>query len=899
MAASTSPWLDGAQSMQAQPDSLPPAEGNAPHGHWLTTHDAAAHSGVNERTIRRAIARGELIATRHGGRLLIAPQHVHAYALRQGVAGGAPLSLGSWASPLPVPAPPTAIIGREREERLIAELLAGEGSRLLTLTGPGGVGKTRLALAAASTAAPLFAHGVLFVPLDVMHDPEQVAAVIARQLGIQPATGASPRETLLEALGYRSHLLVLDNFEHLLPAAPFVAEMLAAAPGLRLLVTSREALHLRGEVEIVVPPLALPDPAQQTTADVVGRAPAIELFVQRAQDVSPGFQLTDGNAQAVSEICRRLDGLPLAIELAAAKTKHADPALLRTWLAQRLDTLQSGPRDLPARQQTLRATIAWSYSLLPAAEQARFRQLAVFTGSFDAHAAEQVWNTPCDLGLTGPQTPVISFFRPSAGFPSSWQPGRRDAPEPGTLASLHALVDKSLLHAGCAPDGERTYHLLETIREFASEQLAACGEEVSYRDRHAAHFLGIAAEAARGYHTAREPWAFAQIARHLDNLHEALRWSMREDIRAAMQLANALWWFWYVRGQLGEGWRWYQQLIHDPRAAAWPAALAECVVAAGHMAVRQLMSKEAQALLLDAVQRFQHLGDDAGEACARCGLGYAALQIGGDPVGAIAILREALAQIPHSHTWMRAATLNALTFSLLAIGEHEQAAISAEETLALSRADGDQQGTGVTLVTLGLMARDRGELANALRVFREALTHYQGVDDRANICICLEAIAGVLVALGQAAQGAWLLGATAALRRRIGTPSPVNEAPRLERDIAAARLALPHDVFTGAWGAGEAATFQEIIAHDALQDVAGSPDATSASADSAAVRLATLTRREQQVLALVGAGHSDRQIGDLLYISPTTVTRHVSNVLRKLEVRSRTAAAMALLTTNI
>jgi excisionase family DNA binding protein len=889
--------------MQTQPNSLPPAEGNVPHEHLLTTHEAAAHSGVNERTIRRAIARGELIATRHGGRLLIAPHHLHAYARRQRTLRGAPPSRGSWPTPLLLPAPPTAIIGREREERLIAEMLASDGSRLLTLTGPGGVGKTRLALAAALVATPFFAHGVLFVPLDAIHDPEQVATAIARRLGIQPAAGASHRETLLEVLRCRSQLLVLDNFEHLLPAAPFVAEMLAAAPGLRLLVTSREALHLRGEVEIVVPPLALPDPAQQTTADVVGQAPAVALFVQRARDVSPAFQLTDANALAVSEICRRLDGLPLAIELGAAKMKHADPALLLTWLAQRLETLQSGPRDLPARQQTLRATIAWSYSLLPAEEQARFRQLAVFTGSFDAHAAEQVWNTTCDLGLTGPQAPVISFFRQSAGIPPTWQPFPREAPQPGILASLHALVDKSLLHAGYAPDGEPTYHLLETIREFASEQLAVSGEEVQYRNRHAAYFLGIAAEAARGYHTAREPWTFAQIARHLDNLHEALRWTRRDGggddgIRAAMQLANALFWFWYVRGHLNEGWQWYQQIIHDPRAAAWPAALAECMAAAGHMAVRQLMSEDAQVLLHDALDRLHHLGDEAGAACARCGLGYAALQNDGDPVAAIAFLREALAQNPDTHTWMRAATLNALTFSLLALGEHEQAAISAEETLALSRADGDQQGTGATLVTIGLMARDRGDLANALQVFREALTYYQGVDDRANICICLEAIAGVLIALGQAAHGAWLLGAMSTLRPRVGMPVPVNEAPRLEQDIAAARLALPLDVFTAAWEAGAAATFQEILAHEALQDIAGRPAATPAS-PGAAAQIATLTRREQQVLSLVSAGHTDRQIAEQLYISPATVTRHVSNVLRKLGVPSRTAAAMLLMSTII
>ncbi len=888
--------------MQARLDSPRPAEGDVPDGHWLTTHDAAAQSGVHERTIRRAISRGELTATRHGGRLLIAPHDLHAYAARQGTARQAP-SISTWTTPLLVPAPPTAIIGREHEERLIAEMLAGVDTRLLTLSGPGGVGKTRLALAAALTAAPVYSHGVLFVPLEAVQDPEQVAAAIALRLGLQPAMGSSPRETLLEFVRHRSQLLVLDNFEHLLPAAPLVAEMLAAAPGLRLLVTSREALHLRGEVEIVVPPLALPDSAQPATADLVGQAPAVALFVQRASDVSPGFQLTDTNATDASEICRRLDGLPLAIELAAAKMKHADPALLRSWLAQRLETLQSGPRDLPARQQTLRATIAWSYSLLPAAEQAHFRQLAVFTGSFDAYAVEQVWNTPPDEGLTGPQAPVISFFRPFAGIPPSWQPRRHGPPEPGTLATLHALVDKSLLHVRYTPDGERTYYLLETIREFASEQLAACGEDVAYRNRHAAHFLGIAAEAAREYHTSLEPWAFAQIARHLDNLHEALRWSLRDDedgdIRAAMQLANAAWWFWYVRGQLGEAWRWYQQIIHDPRAAAWPAALAECMVAAGHMAVRMLMGAEAQALLHDAVQRCQQLGDVAGEAVARCGLGYAALQIDGDPVGAIPILREALAQTPDTNTWQRAATLNALTFSLLAIGEHEQATISAEETLALSRVDGDQQGTGATLVTLGLIARDRGDLEGALQVFRDALVHYQRVDDRANICICLEAIGGALVALGQTAKGTWLQAASAAIRRRIGTPVPMNEVPRMEQDIAAARMALPPEVFTKAWQAGEAATLQEAISTAAAPHPVASSVETQSSLDTAAARLATLTRREHQVLALVSAGHTDRQIGELLYISPATVTRHVSNVLRKLGVSSRTAAAMLLMSTIV
>ncbi|MFT4039447.1 MAG: helix-turn-helix domain-containing protein, partial [Thermomicrobiales bacterium] len=735
--------------MQAPPDQLLSSDDAAPPGGWLTTRDAAVHAGVHERTIRRAIVRGDLIATRHGGRLLIAPHHLHAYTLRHGAARGALQPLlppAAWPEPVPVPAPPTAIVGRAREERVIAELLAGERGRLLTLTGPGGVGKTRLALAAASAAEPQFAHGAVFVPLDAVHEPEQVAAAIAQRLGIVPAVGRSPQETLLEALRYRRQLLALDNFEHLLAASPLVAEMLAAAPGLRLLVTSREALHLRGEVEIVVPPLALPDPAQRTTAEAVARAPAVALFVQRARDAHTAFRLTDANAPAVSEICRRLDGLPLAIELAAAKLKHAEPAQLLEWLAQRLDALQSGPRDLPARQQTMRATIAWSYDLLPPAEQARFRQLSVFTGPFDAHAAEQVWNTGCELGLTGPQAPVISFFRPAAGIPAAWQPLAPGAPASGTLAALHALIDKSLLHAETTPDGGRVYRLLETIRAFAAEQLADCGDEVEYRDRHAAYFLGVAAEAARGYHTAREPWAMAQIARHHDNLHEALRWTMRAedggDIGASMQLVNAMWWFWYLRGQLSEAWRWYRQILDDPRAETWPAALAECTVAAGHMAVRQIMGAEAQALLHEAVRRFHELGDAAGEACSHCGLGYAALQVGGDPVAALASLRVAMAMTPPGNTWQRAATLNAVTYCHLVMGDPEQAAASAEATLALSRVDGDQQGSGATLVLLGLMARDRGELVKALQTYREALTYYLAVDDRANICNCFEAIGG-------------------------------------------------------------------------------------------------------------------------------------------------------------
>jgi predicted ATPase/class 3 adenylate cyclase len=673
------------------------------------------------------------------------------------------------AKPTNLPVQATPLLGRERVTKDVAALLLRDDVRVVTLTGAGGTGKTRIGLQVAAEVVDEFPDGVFFVGLAPLLDPALLLPTVAHSFGLGESSAQPLERALAEHLRDKRVLLLLDNFEQLLAAAPVVSGLLSMSPELKVIVTSRASLRISAEHEYPVPPLLLPDRERPPEPRLLSQYEALMLFVERAQSVRPDFELTQENSLAVSEICHRLDGLPLPIELAAARVKILPPQAILERLEQRLDLLTGGARDLPLRQQTLRGTIDWSYELLRPGEQKLFARLAAFVGGRSLDAVDAVC-TEADDGA-------------------------------GLLDAVAALVDNNLLKR--ADDSEESrFLMLETLHEYATERLEESGEAESVRRRHAEYFLALAEQAETELGGLGQVEWLDRLDREHDNFRAALTWAARHgEAELELRLTGALRGFWRIRGHLSEGRRWLEGALSRPAGQSAPAR-AKALYAASVLALRQGEHATAAALAREGLGMYEGLGDKAGAARVLHVLGSVA--VGERDFGEARRVferSEALAR-EAGNTSLLATTVVDLGDVALNEGDYERAAQLFEESLELFRELGDKDGAAVALYNLGSTALYQERFDTAARLFEESLTLFRELGYREGIAYCLEGLAAAAAARGNATAAARLLGAADALGDELGTALEPAERDRHERTAAAVRKQLGEEEFASAWKEG-------------------------------------------------------------------------------------------------
>jgi predicted ATPase/transcriptional regulator with XRE-family HTH domain len=707
-----------------------------------------------------------------------------------------------------LPVPPTALIGRESELAAAYRLITGASTRLLTLTGPPGVGKTRLALAVAAAARETVPDSAVFVSLASLPGPGLVGSAIRQALGLRVPGSADEMEVLTRHLSRLRILLVLDNFEHVLPAAALLAELLGACPDLRLLVTSRASLRVRGERVLPVPPLNVPG-RRPVAPDLVANVAAVALFVERAQARLPAFAITAVNAAAVAEVCRQLDGLPLALELAAAWSDVLDPASLAVRLAHRLPMLESGPLDVPHRQRTMRRTLRWSYDLLDAAEQTVFRRQSVFAGGASLDAIEAMCRDAAGAG--------------------------------GVLPALAGLVDKHLVvrEAGGA---EPRFSMLGVMREYADELLASAGEKAAVSRAHFDHFASLV-ETAEPELLGRDQASWmSRLEREHDNIRAALQWSQAGDEGdAGLLMATRLWRFWDAHGHSHEGRTWLDELLSSVQGPT-PQRRAMALCASGHMALRSGQYAHAVARYGESLRLFERAGDRSGQANVLNGLATIAMRQG-HVERAVTLFEDCLA-IHRAVDNRRAAgtVLDNLALAVKQQGEYGRAMELHQEALIIRRSAGDQLGVVMTLNNLsevaflrgeyeradewlaesiplcralgavrwlsfaltlsGRIASMRGDAVEADARLRESLLLDREIGDPLNTADTMESLAMLACRQERMERAARLLGAAAGVRDSMGIPQPATSRAACETVVAATCRALGPDGFRAAFDAG-------------------------------------------------------------------------------------------------